>query len=780
MKHPLPLCALFIAVSLMSTRAQQKTPRAAFLYPAGGRAGTALNVIVCGQFLDGAQEVYVSGKGIQATVGQVIGPLSRAETDALREELQELQQKHTKAVMSQTNAVVLAVRNNQARAETPQVISQAKSASPSPGETHRIKELQRLLDESTRKILAPPFSWAVTLHMVLAPDASVGAHELRLMTSRGLTNPITFYVDTLPEYSRPLRYVPSQLAADGGIALSEQVHAEIETDPVAVSPPLVVNGQMMPGSLDRYRFHAMKGQHLVIEAKTRALIPYLSDAVPGWFQATLSLYGPKGEELISTDHFRFWQDPVLEQDVPEEGDYTVAIRDVIYRGREDFVYRISIGELPYVTAIFPLGAIVGSHASIELSGWNLPVKTYHPETEATGVQVLAKGKADWKANPMPFDVESLPEVAQTNAVFCLKQARRVSLPVIVNGRISHPGEKALFRIDADAGEEIVAEVYARRLGSPLDSMLRLLDSQGRELASNDDAIDKGAALLTHQADSKLSYQAPAKGSYYLQITDAQRNGGMEYSYRLRLSHPRPDYELRVVPSAISVHPGETTIATVYALRKDGFSGPVVLHLKEAPPGLTLAGGTIPAGMDSVRVTYTAPSLPSSSPQKLELEGEAQIDGQVVRHVGVPADDRMQAFAWHHLVPSQEGLIAVLGSRRSSIWQLQNPMVTLFSGGSTVFHIGVPASYLANDWEVKLNDPPPGINIAEVTKAQGGLAIRLQATDKTTSGLRGNLIMEASMRKPINSSNTKTSTQTVLGTLPAVSFEVLPKQAGIAK
>ena len=33
----------------------------------------------------------------------------------------------------------------------------------------------------------------------------------------------------------------------------------------------------------------------------------------------------------------------------------LAINDAIYRGREDFVYRVTVGELPFVTSIFPLG-----------------------------------------------------------------------------------------------------------------------------------------------------------------------------------------------------------------------------------------------------------------------------------------------------------------------------------------------------------------------------------------------------------------------------------------
>ena len=37
----------------------------------------------------------------------------------------------------------------------------------------------------------------------------------------------------------------------------------------------------------------------------------------------------------------------------------IEINDAIYRGREDFVYRITIGELPFVTSIFPLGGPAG-------------------------------------------------------------------------------------------------------------------------------------------------------------------------------------------------------------------------------------------------------------------------------------------------------------------------------------------------------------------------------------------------------------------------------------
>ena len=102
------------------------------------------------------------------------------------------------------------------------------------------------------------------------------------------------------------------------------------------------------------------------------MIPYMADAVPGWFQPVLALYDAKGKEVAYDDDYRFKPDPVIFFEVPKDGEYVLAIYDAIYRGREDFVYRITIGELPFVTSIFPLGGRRGrtGHRS-SMKGWNL-------------------------------------------------------------------------------------------------------------------------------------------------------------------------------------------------------------------------------------------------------------------------------------------------------------------------------------------------------------------------------------------------------------------------
>src|SRR6185436_1178777 len=103
------------------------------------------------------------------------------------------------------------------------------------------------------------------------------------------------------------------------------------------------------------------------------------------------------------------------------------------------------------------------------------------------------------------------------------------------------------------------------------------------------------------------------------------------------------------PSSLNLRAGGIAPVTVYALRRDGFTGEIALQLKDAPLGFALQGGVIPAGEDRVRFTLTAPPRREDAPVAIQLEGRATIAGGEVRHTAVAAEDMMQAFAYHHLV-----------------------------------------------------------------------------------------------------------------------------------
>ena len=570
---------LLAAPALMA----QNAPHLAYVLPAGAQKGVTIQVKAGGQFLQAVNRVFVSGGGVQATVTDVARPTTPMQAMQLRDRMQELQKVPMDAAV---------------RKEMTDI---------------RFK----LLTFNAERLASPVLAETATLQVVVSPDASPGKRELRVATPQGLSNPLVFYVSTLPEVVETETieavYPPGAAANPNPNALQIQRPA---TD-MRVSLPVVINGRIRPflpkqaqgragqpftpGEADRYRFQASKGQSLVASVTARELIPYLADAVPGWFQAVLALYDADGREVAYDDDFRFHPDPVLHYVIPKDGEYTLEIRDSIYRGREDFVYRLTVGELPFVTGIFPLGGRTGAKTAVELSGWNLPVKRVIMAAKEPGVQPLTTGLP----NPPPFFADALPEVLEKEPNNAQTSAQRIQLPAAVNGHIDHPGDWDVFSFAGRAGEEVVAEVWARRLDSPLDSVLKLTDAAGKQLAFNDDFEDKGEGLETFHADSRIMFTLPANGTYYLWLGDTQQKGGPEYAYRLRIAPPQPDFDLRITPSAINSGAGMAVPVTVYALRKDGFTGEISLALKDAPRGFVLTGGVIPAGQDEARVTLTA-------------------------------------------------------------------------------------------------------------------------------------------------------------------------------
>ena len=120
----------------------------------------------------------------------------------------------------------------------------------------------------------------------------------------------------------------------------------------------------------------------------------------------------------------------------------------------------------------------------------------------------------------------------------------------------------------------------------------------------------------------------------------------------------------MVPSSINARGGATVPITVYGLRRDGFNGEIALKLKDPPPGFVLSGGLIPPGQDHVRLTMTMPAKATDKSLSLHLEGRAQIQGSEARRAGIPAEDMMQAFYYHHLVTSTDWLVRVTASSRA--------------------------------------------------------------------------------------------------------------------
>lgn len=627
-----------------------------YVYPAGGQQGTTFPMRLGGQGLVDVCGLVVTGDGVSVRLVDYYRYYDNQELGLLRQQLTELKKKE--ANLSGPIVQRMAGYELPAPIGPPELVLASLTGLTNDPSTpleelakqKLIARIETIFAEDERDPAVLSHRELVFAEVTIAPDAKPGKREIRVVTRRGVSNPLTFYVGQVPEVARkPVKTAKKPVLGKEELAERKRPPEEEE---LRVIIPCTMNGQIYAGEINRYRFHASKGQRLVISVKARDLIPYVADAVPGWFQAVLRLCDANGKELAYQDDFRFDPDPVIYFEVPADGEYVLSITDALYRGRESFVYRITIGELPFITSIFPLGGRVGEPVKIELEGWNLQNASLTPPSADAkpGVHILAASNGQFVSNQVRFALDTLPESLEQEPNDNPSQAQKVTLPIIVNGRMDREGDWDVFEVEGHAGETIVMEVNARRLGSPMDSFVKVTTADGKVIGLNDDHFDATTGWNTDHADSYLMVKLPADGKYFVHLGDTRRHAGKAYAYRLRISPPRPDFALCVAPSRIIVRKNNSAAVTVYAIRKDGFNGPIQVSLKDLPQGVESAGVTVAGNQQAVGLAVKAGAVEMQMPLAVTVVGTAKIGDQEVTHEIIPTEGREQAFDWRHLLP----------------------------------------------------------------------------------------------------------------------------------
>ena len=747
------LLLLLVAILLTTAAWAQNAdrgPRIGYCYPAGAKQGTTVEVTLGGQFLQNPSSVFLTGEGVHAEVILYGKPFNNMQLQELRQLLGPAMKKAPAAAQ---DVPVIAFVEPSTLPEHPLTRQICKMT---------VRELNYWVTNSlnqNRRQMNAQIGEMTVVQVTVDANAQPGDRELRLMTPGGLTNPLRFQVGTLDEDAE---HEPNDI---------------VPTNPEPLALPVTFNGQIMPGDVDRHLFHAQRGQRLTAVVQARHFAPYLADAVPGWFQPVVALRTADGEELAFADDFQGDPDPVLMHEIQADGDYVLEVRDSIYRGREDFVYRAFLGELPVITSVSPLGAQSGQKATLALTGWNLPLARLPIDTApGDSIRLLM---ADPKLGPLlpaRYGVDDLPQCGEKEPNDTIEQAYAVAPPRIINGAIDKVGDCDFFRVKGKAGDEIVADVMARRLKSPLDALLQICDATGKVLEWKDDCEDKSMGLDTHHADAFMRYKLPLDGDYFIRVSDAQHHGGSEYGYRLRISPPRPDFALRITPSVVNTGAGRTALVNVHAIRRDGFDGEIRVVLKDLSSGFVLQGGMIPAGRDSIRMTLTAPRTASDQPVPLDLEGTAKTATQYLVRPVIPAEDMQQAFIYQHLVPSSR-LQATVLKRKGAIppVAITNVLpVELPAGGSVVVHVRVPRKQVPKEVRFALDGAPDGIALERFEPETAGYALYIKAgSEAPKPGYADNLIVEAYMevQPKAEAVPPKPKQRNSYGVLPAIPFVV---------
>jgi len=221
-------------------------------------------------------------------------------------------------------------------------------------------------------------------------------------------------------------------------------------------------------------------------------------------------------------------------------------------------------------------------------------------------------------------VDDLPSVAQAGGNTKLESAQEVTLPVAIDGSVANL-QHNYYRFTAAAGQKVSVEAVARRLGSSLDPIVRLLKANGRELIWSDD--EPGL-----RSDSRLCYTIQDAGQYVIEIRDITYKGG---PYRLRIgdfpcvSAPYPMAVQRGVENEIKFAGKDAADATTAKIN-------TTTPLDFAPISTKRNGGKS-SGFALVRVSDVAQALETEPNNELAKATRVELGHGINGRIDQPGD-----------------------------------------------------------------------------------------------------------------------------------------------
>src|SRR5438477_598759 len=435
-----------------------------------------------------------------------------------------------------------------------------------------------------------------------AADAKLGAREFRVVAPGGVSEPLTINVGHSPE-----------IAETGSYYSIEQAQS--------ISFPASVSGTIIaPAQVDYYKFKGSKGQDLAFD------VDAFRRGSP--LDSSLAILDSAGKELVRSEDVNGFDSLILFT-VPADGDYFLQIRDFRFQGSGAHKYRINAGALPYLESIFPFGGQRGRQVEVALTGRNLEgtskMNFAIAATSPLGRQEIRANTPKGISNPVPFDVQDLPDFMESEPNDAADKANSVSVPVIINGKIGMAKDVDRFKFKVSSDQKLVCEVRANRFGSPLDPLLVLEDAKGAVLQQNDDASGE---------DARIEFDAKKDTEYVVAVRDLTGKGGDNFSYRLAIRPPstaEATFVLRFSPDTLRIHRGGTAKIRC-ELTRTGFDGPIRVAFQDLPAGIygepLVFAGTPGSGLMLLTATASAPvgTFP------LQLSGTGLIGAKTVSRV----------------------------------------------------------------------------------------------------------------------------------------------------
>ncbi len=499
-----------------------------------------------------------------------------------------------------------------------------------------------------------------TAKVLIKPDAPLGEHQFRVRSGGGVSYLRSFFVGQFPVVAE----------VDPNDTPEQAQRIELNT---------TVQGVAKAEDADYYVCSLKKGQRFSAEVEGMRLGRTM-------FDTYVAIVDPKGFEIASCDDTALLRtDSFVSVVIPEDGDYRVLVREAAYEGDDACQYRASIGTFTRPVAVFPNGAKPGETVEFKFIGdpaGDFSESVTLPPDAAGRFPLFPARDGVHSPSPLWIKVSPLASIAEIEPNANPKQASKApDLPSAAHGIIGEEKDVDFISFKAAKGENLTLKVVARELRSPLDAVIAVRDSQGKNLVTND---DQGGP------DSVLPWTAPEEGEYFAVIRDQLQRGGPAFTYRLEIT--RRDAAIGATLPVVERNnsqkwkvinvPRGNRYATVVNFTRENIGCDLNFESESLPAGVSLKAPLIHRSVNAAPVVFEAaadaPVAGTLHRFKVKSAGDAPpLEGllrDVVHHVEI---NNQGAY---HSADSDRVVVAVIDEAPFHL-ELEAPAVPIVKNGT---------------------------------------------------------------------------------------------------
>ena len=463
-------------------------------------------------------------------------------------------------------------------------------------------ELPRGKNYSAAEADKPEMGQRLTLQVEVGPAAQPGAYRLRLISERGISNPVTFLVGPEP------------------VAIEDEGNHQLSQDAQPVSVPVAIQGRIgKEGETDWYEFEAGENEDLTFEVVCNPSSDWIlasEDCDPRitLYEPTGSWFSPETLTRLAVNDDAIWQtfstSALLTYQLPRDGQYVVKVDSHVGAGAPDMVYQFRIfrsshsgpvdgtqhvKSTPWRERDFRRG--LGPQRMTQLRArtalGSLP-KASAPDVPADQAGVVEKGPATASVQARLED-QTIGVSEELEPNDDPESAVKIPVPGIVEGAIQRPGDVDVYRVNIERGRKLAFEFELTDSRLPhFSPYLEVLTAAGDRVLTNlHKRVVRNSTFYQKDVQAKTIHTFETEGQHIVRVRDlTSRMASPTFKYRLLVRPQVPHVgELHLAEKQVNLVRGEAKKLNVTTDQEEEYQGEVAVVVENLPEGVSSLPGT---------------------------------------------------------------------------------------------------------------------------------------------------------------------------------------------